>query len=176
MICKPNEQYDAGLCYTPCNPGYKGIAHICWRVCPPHWAECGAACASSQEACAGKVIDMVSSTIAMIANIATMATAPGGMLKVSSKMNIITRQIADRAGDLGKFNQLVEKIQTANRSQTLAEAVEDAKMELGAIMVYQQSDEMLDLTWSTAAELDPTGVLGAAKAFFYPICAEQSYP
>ena len=45
MICKPEEEYDAGLCYTPCkNERYNGIGPVCWEECPAGTYECGALC------------------------------------------------------------------------------------------------------------------------------------
>jgi hypothetical protein len=29
--CAPDQQYDAGFCYTPCRPGYSGAGPVCWE-------------------------------------------------------------------------------------------------------------------------------------------------
>ncbi len=31
LICGLGEQYDAGLCYQPCNTGYHGVGPVCWK-------------------------------------------------------------------------------------------------------------------------------------------------
>ena len=31
MVCDTSEQYDAGLCYTQCDPGYDGVGPVCWK-------------------------------------------------------------------------------------------------------------------------------------------------
>ena len=45
MKCKAGEAYDAGLCYTPCQPGYKGVGPVCWQSCVPGFRDDGAFCA-----------------------------------------------------------------------------------------------------------------------------------
>jgi hypothetical protein len=35
---------DAGLCYTPCPPGFDGVGPVCWRRCPPGMHDDGAFC------------------------------------------------------------------------------------------------------------------------------------
>lgn len=42
--CYYKEEYDAGLCYPRCNPGYEGIGTICWEECPKGWTDQGATC------------------------------------------------------------------------------------------------------------------------------------
>lgn len=43
--CSGGMQYDAGLCYTPCRPGYVGVGPVCWEDhCPPDYADHGATC------------------------------------------------------------------------------------------------------------------------------------
>ena len=39
LTCAPNEQYDAGLCYTPCRSGYKSVGPMCWEQCPSGYSE-----------------------------------------------------------------------------------------------------------------------------------------
>ncbi len=43
--CGPNEEYDAGLCYPKCKPGYKGVGPVCWASCPSGFRDDGAFCA-----------------------------------------------------------------------------------------------------------------------------------
>jgi len=31
LSCASNEEYDAGLCYTPCKSGYNGVGPVCWK-------------------------------------------------------------------------------------------------------------------------------------------------
>ena len=42
--CKENEDYDAGLCYAECKPGYKGVGPVCWGKCETGYHDDGATC------------------------------------------------------------------------------------------------------------------------------------
>jgi hypothetical protein len=56
--CRPTEDYDAGLCYTKCKPGFHGIGPVCWadsvnigvgtpvglEKCPDGWSNDGLIC------------------------------------------------------------------------------------------------------------------------------------
>ncbi len=43
--CGPNEEYQNGLCYTKCQPGYFGEGPVCWKPCPDGYRNDGAFCA-----------------------------------------------------------------------------------------------------------------------------------
>jgi hypothetical protein len=42
--CTGGKQNDAGLCYTPCNPGYGAAGPVCWQYCPSGYTDTGAFC------------------------------------------------------------------------------------------------------------------------------------
>ncbi len=44
MNCAAGEQEDAGLCYTPCPDGFKGVGPVCWKYCPSGYTDDGATC------------------------------------------------------------------------------------------------------------------------------------
>ncbi|GIL87782.1 hypothetical protein Vretifemale_15825 [Volvox reticuliferus] len=33
LTCSGDQDYDAGLCYTKCRPGYNGVGPVCWAAC-----------------------------------------------------------------------------------------------------------------------------------------------
>lgn len=43
-LCPAGKQYDAGLCYPFCGPGYNGIGPVCWGSCPAGFDDHGATC------------------------------------------------------------------------------------------------------------------------------------
>jgi hypothetical protein len=45
MQCAAGQQQDAGLCYTPCKSGYKGVGPVCWQHCESGYRDDGAFCA-----------------------------------------------------------------------------------------------------------------------------------
>jgi len=179
MICKSTEQEDAGLCYTPCNAGYTGVGPVCWGGCPSGWTQCGAACGVNASECSGKIIDMVEATAEMVADIAGLVTgADAG--EIAEKVGEIAEKVKDVAEVASKLNDLIALIikAAANNNQTISQddANTQAQNELAGVMIYQQSQgqtpDLLNSTWSLLAEIDPTGILGAAKAFYYPLCSK----
>jgi C1A family cysteine protease len=42
--CPNGGEYDAGLCYTPCKPGYHGLGPMCWQNCAEGMIDDGATC------------------------------------------------------------------------------------------------------------------------------------
>jgi len=179
MICKSNEQEDTGLCYTPCKSGYTGVGPVCWGGCPANWTQCGAACATNSSECAGKIIDMVEATAEMVADIAGLVTGVGAAAEVAEEVEKIAEAVKDTAEVASKLNDLISLIISAakqnNQTISQADAQTQAQNELAGVMLYQESQgqtpDLLNSTWDLLAEIDPTGVLGAAKAFYYPLCS-----
>lgn len=44
LICADAEDYDAGLCYPRCKPGFKGVGPVCWPDCPKGFTDIGISC------------------------------------------------------------------------------------------------------------------------------------
>jgi Calcineurin-like phosphoesterase len=42
--CNHGKEYDAGLCYERCRPGYDGVGPVCWGECPDGYTDDGALC------------------------------------------------------------------------------------------------------------------------------------
>jgi len=176
MTCKAGEQQDAGLCYKPCSTGYTGVGPVCWGGCPAGWSQCGAACAKNSSECASAIINMVEATAEMVADIAGLVTGAGAAAKVAEKVADIAEKVKDVASVASKLNDLISKIMAANSTITQDDAKNQAQNELAGIMLYQeqqgQTPDLLNSTWDLLAEIDPTGILGAAKAFYYPLCSD----
>jgi len=51
LICTNGLVNDAGLCYQPCKPSYKGIATTCWGEAPSGYIACGAGFAKNATIC-----------------------------------------------------------------------------------------------------------------------------
>jgi hypothetical protein len=54
LTCSEEEDYDAGLCYVPCQQNFKPIGPVCWGQCPAGYSPCGALCLKG-ETCAGQI-------------------------------------------------------------------------------------------------------------------------
>ena len=60
LQCKPEEQYDAGLCYSPCTGSTNGVGPVCWGSCPAGTSSCGGAlCLTPDQDCSEWIINDV---------------------------------------------------------------------------------------------------------------------
>jgi hypothetical protein len=132
MQCDPSKQYDAGLCYDNCRPGFAGVGFVCWADCPANLAvNCGASCAKSKDDCALAVTDQVTSPFIAAGSIAlTVLTAGGGSAAVSGAKTgaqagaqVAAKVAAKAAARTG----LKTAIRTALRSGTMQAAKALAK-------------------------------------------------
>jgi hypothetical protein len=57
MICKSDEQQDAGLCYPYCRTGYNGVGPVCWGQCPSDTNKCGGLCQHPFDSCSDYILD-----------------------------------------------------------------------------------------------------------------------
>ena len=72
MTCRFGLSYDAGLCYTPCPAGFKGVGPVCWGTSPLGWVECGMGSSVDSKVCGQTVFDQVSSVGNLALNIASL--------------------------------------------------------------------------------------------------------
>ena len=103
--CGSGMDSDAGLCYPQCQSGFNGIGPVCWGSCPadkPY--QCGAACATSQQACAQAIGNMALNTSAVAINI--LAFAFGGEAATSAIKE------AAEAGESAAFDQILSHTST----------------------------------------------------------------
>ena len=57
MICKPEEEENAALCYKPCTDDFNGVGPVCWQECPEGLNKCGAICLGPNEKCSSFVLE-----------------------------------------------------------------------------------------------------------------------
>jgi len=172
MICKAGEDQGGALCYPQCNADYTGVGPVCWGGCPANWTQCGAACGKDSAACADKIINMIEKTAEMVANIAGLVTGVGAAAKVAEKVEKVAEAVKNTASVAAKLNELISKIMAANSGISQEDAKTQAENQLAGVMMYQNTDDLVDSTWDLLAEIDPTGILGAAKAFYFPLCSD----
>jgi hypothetical protein len=79
MSCSADKQYDAGLCYDNCTPGFAGVGPVCWNQCPASLPYgCGAGCAKDKSACDWAIADQVTSPLIAAGSIALTVVTAGG--------------------------------------------------------------------------------------------------
>jgi len=67
--CTSEQEYDAGLCYPPCESTWKGVGPVCWGGCPNGYNKCGALCLKNQE-CADQIKTYMKEVISIVEAIA----------------------------------------------------------------------------------------------------------
>eukprot|EP00948_MAST-09A_sp_MAST-9A-sp1_P003855 g3855.t1 len=59
LVCSPDEDEDAALCYTKCKTGFYGVGPVCWRSCSsPDQTDGGAICCVDAAHCTQKIRDL----------------------------------------------------------------------------------------------------------------------
>ncbi len=203
--CTNGGEYDAGLCYTKCNPGYTGIGPVCWEVtCPKvngkQWVDCGAGCATSDNDCATAIVDMTTTPLIAILNIAGLILSGGtssgatvgagaatGGAAAASAGATAAATFTTNAGQIVTYaTQAVETIGSVSQAIIESDLIAVAQqqlngrpipehqkkgLKLAADMVYD-ADRTTSFDWKVFANLDPTGVANIAAAYANPLCKD----
>merc|ERR1712032_141901 len=83
LICKPDEDEDAALCYPPCKDDFNGVGPVCWENCPSETTECGALCLLEGEKCTKEILDSAKLVIKAAVAFAT-GHIKGGVIDIAS--------------------------------------------------------------------------------------------
>ena len=89
MTCRPDQQFDAALCYPHCKANHRGIGPVCWGQCPKGFKDCGALCLSpdNKEGCTAKILGMVGdATKAAVKAVTLNPMAAVDMAKLGGKL------------------------------------------------------------------------------------------
>lgn len=202
--CANGKEYDAGLCYTACKPGYRGIGPVCWEVTCPNingkqWVDCGAGCAQTTNTCATAVIDMVTTPLIAVLNIAGMivtgggsgaatagaGAATGGAAAASAgaqavtaytsagKAITFTTKVVSGATNVTKQmieNDLIAKAKEQLNGKPMSEQQKKG-IEEYASMAYDAS-RTTTFDWRDFTAIDPTGLASVAAAYANPLCRD----
>ncbi|MFH2204073.1 MAG: hypothetical protein ABIJ96_13215 [Elusimicrobiota bacterium] len=192
MHCSSSQQYDAGLCYTPCKSGYHGVGPVCWMGCPSSKTECGVGCANSTISCVTSTADMVISPLMMAYNCATFGSA--STMKASYKA-ILNGCIAAKNGaavgyQLGSTIGLWVTDAVANFDQLTTPEIKAAlakgckghpraeqfikeqyALQNLNLMLEKDGIQTAKNTLAAASNFDPTGISGVVSAYANPICS-----
>jgi hypothetical protein len=176
--CPDNKEYDAGLCYQSCRPGYRGVGPVCWGQPPVvngrRWVNCGFGAANSDAACAEVITSQILGPLEMVAFVATAGTSsfatigPKSAARMTSKLantfkgskvkmmkdagNSLKKSAKKQLDDMEPQDaaEFTDKVDTLARSQSETEAVQAAA--------------------ELAAMVDTTGVASTIAAFSWDTC------
>lgn len=177
-----------GLCYPQCKQGSAGVGPVCWSSCPKDFpVNCGAACGVNEAACALAILEQVQSSTEVALNVAALITTAGAgnagikaaKLGGKSVQKNLTKQAKDQLLDQAKqqalkTRQWLQQQSNVKKAQDMASWLEQpaninryANTMLGA---YEKGEFDFTQLVPSAADFDPTGVLGVVNAFNKPIC------
>lgn len=161
------KEYDAGLCYDRCRPGYSGVGPVCWGQPPANWVQCGMGAAKSSAVCGQVVFGQVAS----VGNLALTVATLGGSTAATSAAS------AANAGKLAelraKYNQMKELYNKAKP------AIDAAKKTYTTVSVSQEvlametptPEDMVRVAAQIASLVDSTGASATVAAYTYAKCS-----
>lgn len=177
-----------GLCYPQCKQGSAGVGPVCWSSCPKDFpVNCGAACGVNQASCAFAILEQVQLSTEVVLNVALLVTTAGAgnagikAAKLGGKSvqknltNQAKNQLRDQAKQQAlKTRQWLQQQKNVKRAQDMATWLEQpANVDMYAnnmLTVYEKGEFDFTQLVPSAADFDPTGVLGVVNAFNKPIC------
>ena len=161
MECPPEKENRSGLCYHKCRNGFEGIGSVCWAQCSgKHSRSCGAYCAVNLLICGNGILNMISSTSEIMANIIAIALTGGSVM-------------AARIAVTGGRKMVMDAMNSAGVSMSKFFTPEHFKMQwrllkyrvIEGLILTAAGGEPFD--WG---ELDPTGIRAVMQAFRFPFC------
>lgn len=163
--CPNGKEYQAGLCYKPCEDGYHGVGPVCWSNTPNGWVNCGAGDAATVEDCYTVISTQVTSVVQSAVKIVTALTGE------------VEADVAEDLADLNNFKKLlkafklllsqepkIKKLIDEGKAGTLTE-----KSLLEAEGLTNPAD-IARFAASITSFFDPTGISGIVAAYSYPTC------
>ncbi len=122
MKCRPGEVRQGAFCYPPCKNGYNGVTALCTQSCPRQQpTDCALGCATTSGECRSAVFDMVSSTVMLAVNIASVGQAasvtyPAKAAKIAASASKMERAVngvkraMKVAGDVGDIYTIASSV------------------------------------------------------------------
>lgn len=84
LTCTKEQEYDAGLCYTPCAEGANGVGPVCWGQCPAGTNACGSfLCLKEGETCTDSIVADTANIAKLLLDAATGAAA-GSVIDIAT--------------------------------------------------------------------------------------------
>ncbi|MDQ2949026.1 MAG: hypothetical protein M3Y27_24315 [Acidobacteriota bacterium] len=178
--CNAGNEYNAGLCYPPCQNGYYGVGPVCWSHAPKTWAECGMGAADTATTCATTIFGQVTSVLQLAAFVATLGSSgaadeaangaqdAGKLAQLKDKFNTLKTTFTD------SYPQIVTASQNAQKAGKVAVAgytAADVAMKLAATDANTPPEDMVRIAAEAASLIDPSGVSGVVAAYTYPKCS-----
>ena len=125
MSCGSGKEKKAGLCYTPCRKGFKGVGPVCWGQPPKGWVNCGMGAAKDSKTCGQVIFDQVTSVGEMGLNLATFGTSSAATTGASASKDL--SKMRKLYKDLKKAYEKTEDMrELADKAMTVKDYVDTA--------------------------------------------------
>jgi hypothetical protein len=169
--CQNGMQYDAGLCYKHCNSGYKGVGPVCWKSCTAFTpVSCGAACATSSDACIKGVFKLIKSVLNMIKDLAELIKNQGGQPADNTsneKAMQSTFQLAKKFIEKGYSKEAFINFM---KKKGLKVGVKVSAITLSMIYDKASIKDIIKLDLEIISQYDSTGISRVILAFLEDSC------
>mmetsp|Transcript_29979 Transcript_29979/g.71994 ORF Transcript_29979/g.71994 Transcript_29979/m.71994 type:complete len:364 (+) Transcript_29979:265-1356(+) len=167
--CPTGKEYQAGLCYDPCDDGFHGVGPVCWSNTPNGWVNCGAGDAATTGDCVSAISTQVTSVVQSAVKIVGLLT---GEVEVD---------VAEDVADLSTFKKLLKAFKLLlSQEPKLKKIIDDGKagtLTPTSLLEAENLTNPADITRfaaSIASFFDPTGISGIVAAYSYPTCSAVS--
>lgn len=175
--CQNQMEYDVGLCYNNCKPGYDGVGPICWQLCLGETSfNCGMGCSDTKSGCISAVASMVKSVVEAISNITEIIGSFGGVAAIKTSAKAAVQVAIKAAKNFAKKGLSAGNIKTVFKAaakkagQFIKDTVVD-KIVQGTLQ--QDASEMIAFSPEDLAGLDPTGIASAILSFKHALCSSS---
>jgi hypothetical protein len=164
-----SKQNDAGLCYNKCKDGYYGVGPVCWKGCTTSApVNCGAACASSQDTCASKILEQIVSVLEVAENVVEIVATAGGAAALKASAKVAMQAMFNAAKKAIAKGATKEAFIKLMRAVALKSGSFFAEAAAKKCYVRAASNSAFD--WNDFAALDPTGIANVVIAFTNDVC------
>ncbi|MBN1382317.1 MAG: hypothetical protein JXA41_11625 [Deltaproteobacteria bacterium] len=191
MKCKAGQEYDAGLCYTPCKEHYHGVGPVCWQNCPATQpVNCGAGCAKHANRCVEQTLSQVLAPLEIAANVGMALTTGGTANAAVTAAKASAKTTAKTAGKAA-----AKKAVKASTRKIAQEMMPEIRAKLGKKLRRSYPEEIAEEVCRNAADnlaqamiatdsdakdvllaLDPTGIADVVDAYHHPRCGFDEPP
>jgi hypothetical protein len=170
MGCGEGQEYNVGLCYTPCGDGYFGVGPVCWGQPPSGWVDCGFGAARDQEQCEEALKDQIMSVTDTVLFVASL-----GASSATRPMSKGTQQFYDLVEQANKLKEMVDLVLDLeeNRPEALLNNFASWFEQYGNVNFEDlEPEDLFRVVAEMASEFDESGIASIFAAYTWPLCSK----
>jgi hypothetical protein len=172
-----SKEYDAGLCYKKCRPGYNGVGPVCWGKVPSRWVACGMGAAKNSTTCASITFGQVAAAGTLALNVATLggsgaATAAATGPQKASRLAKLKEQYEKMKAAYEAARKTSTALQNAEKAYKVYDTTSKTYKAVNTAQNVVTEEDMVRLAAQIAAIVDTSGVAATVGAYTYPKCSK----